>query len=473
MTVVEIVNAIKNRNLSAFDHVNSCLQNIEENKKLNAFLKIFPDEARQKAKEIDQRIKNSEKTGPLAGIVFAIKDNINIMGKNTTCASRILEPFVAPFNATVIEKLQDADAIFIGKTNLDEFAMGSSNENSAYGVVKNPWDNSKVPGGSSGGSAVAVASGCADLALGSDTGGSIRQPASFTGTVGLKPSYGRVSRYGLVAFASSLDQIGVFANNSQDAAYALMHIAGYDKRDSTSADSIVSDYLKQMPESVKGLRLGLPKEYFTTGLDKEINDGIMSVVKKLQKQGAEIVELSLSMTEYAIAMYYIIATAEASSNLARYDGVRYGMRHENESDLLQMYGNTRSDGFGDEVRRRIILGTYVLSAGYYDAYYKKAQQVRRLLKQDFENAFKKCDVIISPTTPGTAFKIGAKVDDPLQMYLTDIYTVSANLAGICALNIPAGKDSSGMPFGMQLQADAFEEKTLFQLGNYIENNIDL
>ena len=468
MSLIDTVNAVKEGRLSASENLERYLGKITEQKDLNAFVSVLQDSARKKAKDIDKRVKYTQPVGPLAGAVIAIKDNINISGQKTTCASKILESFISPYNATVIEKLESADAILIGKTNLDEFAMGSSNENSAFGPVRNPHNKQKVPGGSSGGSAVAVSAGLCDAALGSDTGGSIRQPASFTGTVGIKPSYGRVSRYGLVAFASSLDQIGVFARNSRDVAYVLQHIAGHDANDSTSADLNIPDYQKSFTGSVKGLRLGIPEEYFAEGLDPEIKSSILGLVDQLKKQGAEIVDLSLSMTQYAIAIYYIIATAEASSNLSRYDGVRFGLRKADDEDLLEMYGQTRSEGFGAEVQRRILLGTYVLSAGYYDAYYKKAQQVRRLLKNDFDEAFKKCDVIISPTTPTTAFNIGENADDPLSMYLQDIYTVSANLAGICGINIPVGKHSDGMPIGVQLQAKAFNEQVLFQLGDYIE-----
>jgi len=468
MSLTDTVQAVKEGRATASVNLENYLAKIASGKDLNAFLCTLEESARAKAADIDKRVKNGDNIGPLAGAVIAIKDNINIAGQKTTCASKILETFVSPYNATVIDKLDKADAILIGKTNLDEFAMGSSNENSAFGPVKNPHDKKKVPGGSSGGSAVAVAAGFCDAALGSDTGGSIRQPASFTGTVGLKPSYGRVSRYGLVAFASSLDQIGVFAKTTRDVAMVLQFIAGHDSNDSTSADLEIPQYQQSFSNTVKGLKIGLPKEYFAEGLDPQIKSAIMDCAGRLKEQGAEIVDLSLSTTEYAIAIYYIIATAEASSNLSRYDGVRYGLRKAADEDLLEMYGQTRSEGFGAEVQRRILLGTYVLSAGYYDAYYKKAQQVRRLLKNDFDDALNRCDVIMSPTTPTTAFNLGSNVDDPLSMYLQDIYTVSANLAGICGINIPYGKHSSGMPVGLQLQAAAFNEQTLFQLGDFIE-----
>ncbi|MCB0282085.1 MAG: Asp-tRNA(Asn)/Glu-tRNA(Gln) amidotransferase subunit GatA [Calditrichae bacterium] len=470
MSARKTVEHIKNREISATDHLKTCLKNLEQTKHLNAFIRVFEEKALDQAANLDRRIQKGEATGPLAGLVVAVKDNINIAGELTSCGSKILNPFKSPYNATVIDKLESADAIIVGKTNLDEFAMGSSNESSAFGPVKNPHNENRVPGGSSGGSAVAVATGSADVALGSDTGGSIRQPAALTATVGIKPSYGRVSRYGLVAYASSLDQIGTFGKKTDDAAFLLQQIAGYDNLDSTSADIAVPDYNVSL-ENVKGLKIGVPKEYFAKGLDNEIKSGVLSIVEKLKTDGAEITELEMSSTEYAIAMYYIIATAEASSNLARFDGVRYGLRKGDEDGLIEMYGQTRSEGFGDEVRRRIILGTYVLSAGYYDAYYKKAQQVRRILKNDFDKAFSACDVIVSPTTPATAFKIGEMVDDPLAMYLSDIYTVSANLAGICGISLPAGIHSDGLPFGIQFQAKAFNESILFKLGNYIENNL--
>ncbi len=468
MPAVKIVNEIRSGKLSAVDHLNTCLRKIEETKDLNIFINILPEKAKKKAEEIENRIKNGQSVGALAGLVFAIKDNINIKDQITTCGSQILKPFKSPYNATVISRLEAEDAIIIGKTNQDEFAMGSSNENSAFGPVLNPHNHEMVPGGSSGGSAVAVATGCADVALGSDTGGSVRQPASFTGTIGLKPSYGRLSRYGLVAFASSLDQIGIFGNSSRDAAFVLKTIAGNDKMDSTSADVDVPDYLSAINGSVKGLKIGVPKQYFAKGLDLEINTRIEEIIGQLKDNDVEIVDIDLSTAEYAIAIYYIIATAEASSNLSRFDGVRYGARLDEGKGLIDMYEQTRNAGFGEEVQRRILLGTYVLSAGYYDAYYKKAQQVRRLLKNDFDDAFTKCDVIISPTTPTTAFKIGEKKDDPLSMYLQDIYTVSANLAGICGMSVPAGKHSNGLPFGIQLQARAFNEQVLFDLGNFIE-----
>lgn len=452
-------------------HFRDLTEQISVRSDLNAFVHLMTDDGLKAARDIDRRLAEGDKVGALAGKVFAIKDNINIKGRPSSCASKILQPFVSPYDATVIKRLRKADALFIGKTNMDEFAMGSSNENSAFGPVLNPWDKEKVPGGSSGGSAVAVASRCADVALGSDTGGSVRQPASFTGVYGLKPTYGRISRYGLIAFGSSLDQIGILANSPLDIAQTLNIIAGNDPADSTSATTPIPDYTRILNDEIKGIKIGIPGNYFGAGLDPVIKTRIMELIKDLEKAGAEIVDISLPMTDYAIAMYYIIATAEASSNLARFDGVRFGMREKESKTLNDMYGQTRSAGFGEEVQRRIILGTYVLSAGYYDAYYKKALQVRRLLKQNFEQAYKKCDVILSPTTPSTAFKLNEKTSDPLSMYLSDVYTVSANLTGNCAISVPVGTDKDGMPIGAQLQANDFDEDLLLKLSQFIHNNI--
>ncbi|MGH2569120.1 MAG: Asp-tRNA(Asn)/Glu-tRNA(Gln) amidotransferase subunit GatA, partial [Bacteroidota bacterium] len=385
-----------------------------------------------------------------------------------SCASKILENFVSPYSATSVQRLMDADAVIIGKTNMDEFAMGSSTENSAFGRVKHPLDASRVPGGSSGGSAVAVKAGMATTALGTDTGGSIRQPAAFTGVVGLKPTYGRVSRYGLVAFASSFDQIGPFALCAKDAAYVLNVIAGHDEKDSTSADVPVPDFVAALTGDVKGLRVGIPKEYFGDALDNEIRTAIEKKIDTLRSHGAMIEEVSLPHTEYTIATYYVLATAEASSNLARYDGARYGYRAKGARDLSEMYTKTRSEGFGTEVKRRIMLGTYVLSAGYYDAYYRKGQKVRRLIQEDFFHAFRKVDCLITPTAPTTAFKAGEKVDDPLQMYLSDIYTTSANLAGIPGISIPCGVDRQGLPIGLQILGKQFDEATILRVADFFE-----
>ncbi len=448
--------------------VKNALTNIEQNKNLNAFTQVYAEEALRQAQETDRKIAQGQSVGALAGIMIAVKDNINIKNHKTTCASKILQNFNAPFNATVIERLKAADAILIGKTNMDEFAMGSSSENSVFGPVKNPIDPGRVAGGSSGGSAVALAIGACDVALGSETGGSIRQPASFTGLLGLKPTYGRISRYGLVAYASSLDQIGVFANSSEDMAYVLPYLAGPDPHDSTSSDQPVPDYWSLCQRDIEGMKIGLPEEYFASGLDPEIKTKILAVADRLKAAGARVEWMHLPLTKYAIAAYYIIATAEASSNLARYEGVRYGYRAVKADDLNEMYEITRSEGFGEEVKRRILLGTYVLSAGYYDAYYKKAMQVRRLIQEEMFAALKEYDALITPTTPTTAFKLGEKIEDPLTMYLMDIYTVTANLAGICALNVPAGRHSDGLPIGLQILSATFKEEVLLQIAHKIE-----
>ncbi|MEW5841875.1 MAG: Asp-tRNA(Asn)/Glu-tRNA(Gln) amidotransferase subunit GatA [Bacteroidota bacterium] len=450
--------------LSLKENVSAFLQRIDQNKSLNAFNFVFEDSLQQ-AELIEGKIKNRS-AGKLAGMVIAIKDVLALKDRPLTCSSNILKDFHSLYTATAVQKLIDEDAIIIGKTNCDEFAMGSSNENSAFGVVLNPIDHSRVPGGSSGGSAVAVAANLCDVSLGSDTGGSIRQPASFCGIYGLKPTYGRVSRYGLTAFASSFDSIGPFAKSIDDIALVLSVMSGHDEKDSTSQDIDVPDFSTELKQTKK-FKIGLPKEYFAEGLNDEIRDLIMVQVGKLQSQGHEIIEINLPHTEYSIATYYILTTAEASSNLARFDGARYGYRSTLSGDLQSMYTNSRSDAFGAEVKRRIMLGTYVLSAGYYDAYYRKAQKVRRLLKQDFDKAFEKVDVILTPTSPFAAFKIGEKSDDPLQMYLSDIYTTSANLAGIPGINIPIGNNKEGLPIGMQLMANQFEELKLLRLGRII------
>jgi aspartyl-tRNA(Asn)/glutamyl-tRNA(Gln) amidotransferase subunit A len=441
------------------------------NETLNAFLEIDREGALGRTAAVE---KNG---GVLAGVPVAVKDNICVRGMQTSCGSRILGHYHPPYNATVIERLLDAGAVIIGKTNCDEFAMGSSNENSAFGPVRNPWDTTRVPGGSSGGSAAAVAAGIVPVALGSDTGGSVRQPASLCGVLGLKPTYGRNSRYGLVAFASSLDQVGVFAREVADVARVLGVIAGRDRHDSTTADVPVPDYVAALNGergdsergSLKGMRIGFPGALFGKGLDEEVSTAVKSVVDVYRELGAEIVEVELPNAGYAIAVYYIIATAEASSNLARFDGVRYGFRAEDAPELRQMYRKTRQEGFGAEVKRRIMLGTYVLSAGYYDAYYRKAQQVRTLIKNDFLNAFKNCDAIITPTAPTPAFALGEKVDDPLAMYLNDIYTVTANLAGIPGLSVPCGLSSARLPIGFQLLGPYWAEPTLLKLAhNYLQ-----
>ena len=472
-TISELSNLIKKREISILELVDSILKRIDEVEgRINAYITVDESGSRKKAKELDSLLKKGGYLSPLMGIPIAIKDNICIKGIRTTCASRILYNFISPYSATVIEKLEKAGAIFIGKTNMDEFAMGSSTENSYFGVTKNPWDLERVPGGSSGGSAAAVAACECICALGSDTGGSIRQPAAFCGVVGLKPTYGVVSRFGLVAFASSLDQIGPITKNVEDAAILLEYIAGYDERDSTSLKVNDLNYTEALKENIRGLKIGMPKEYFTSGVDKEVLEAVKDAAVLLNKLGAEVEEISLPHTEYAIATYYIIAPAEASSNLARYDGVKYGYRTSNFKDLKEMYKKTRSEGFGQEVKRRIMIGTYALSAGYYDAYYLKAQKVRTLIRKDFEEAFRRVDVILVPTSPTAAFKIGEKMDDPLKMYLSDIFTISANLAGICGISIPCGFTQENLPIGMQILGPYFGEKKILQVAFTYQQNTD-
>jgi aspartyl-tRNA(Asn)/glutamyl-tRNA(Gln) amidotransferase subunit A len=468
LTIHELCDLLAKRDISATEVVSAFLKRIEKlDSQLNSYVTILSDEALDQARRFDEGAKESQPL-PLAGIPLAIKDVICTKGTRTTCGSRILENFVPPYDGTVIESLKNSRTIFLGKTNMDEFAMGSSNENSYYGPVHNPWDTQRVPGGSSGGSAAAVAADLCAGALGTDTGGSIRQPASFCGVVGLKPTYGRVSRFGLVAFASSLDQIGPITKDVEDAAILLQAIASYDRRDSTSVDMPVPDYRKAIREPIKGMRLGIPKEYFIEGIHPEVASTVHSAIQTCKELGAEIVEVSLPHTGYGVAAYYIIAPAEASSNLARYDGVKYGLRVENARDLLSMYSQSRSIGFGAEVKRRIMLGTYVLSAGYYDAYYKKASQVRTLIKQDFLDAFEHCDALLAPVAPIPAFKIGEKTDDPLQMYLSDVLTLPASLAGIPGLSVPCGFSSEGLPIGLQILGPHFKEETILQIAYQFE-----
>jgi len=433
------------------------------NETLNAFLEIDRERALRRAEEIEKT-----GTGPLAGIPIAIKDNLCVKGMQASCGSKILGDYRPPYNATVIDRLVKAGAVVIGKTNCDEFAMGSSNENSAFGPVRNPWDTTRVSGGSSGGSAAAVAARIVPVALGSDTGGSVRQPASMCGVVGLKPTYGRNSRYGLIAFASSLDQVGVFAREVEDVARVLGVIAGRDPMDTTSADVPVPDYTAALTGDLKGARLGVPRALFGKGLDDDIKHAVENAIDVYRDLGVEIVDVELPTADYAIAAYYIIATAEASSNLARFDGVRYGFRAEDAPELRQMYRKTREEGFGAEVKRRIMLGTYVLSAGYYDAYYRKAQQVRTLIKNDFLKAFERCDAMITPTSPTPAFPIGEKVDDPLAMYLGDVYTVTANLVGIPGISVPCGLSSERLPIGFQLLGPYWSEPMLLKLSHGYE-----
>lgn len=439
------------------------------NPQLNSFLSIEREHALSRIEAVSAQTQPR----PLLGTPIAVKDNICTKGLQTTCGSRILGNYKAHYDATAVSRLNDAGAILVGKTNMDEFAMGSSNESSAFGPAKNPWDPERVPGGSSGGSAVAVASGVVRVALGSETGGSVRQPAALCGIFGLKPTYGRISRYGLVAFASSLDAIGIFGLTSLDAAAILSVIAGRDPLDTTSADVPVPDYEQTINDDIKGKRIGVPRELFGEGLEDEVRHAVETSIDNFRSLGAEIVDIDLPYARYGIAVYYIIATAEASSNLARYDGVRYGFRAEGQHGLRDMYMKTREEGFGAEVKRRIVLGTYVLSSGYYDAYYSKAQKVRALVKADYERAFNGCDAILTPTSPSTAFKIGEKSDDPLAMYLNDIYTVSANLAGVPAVSIPCGLSRNGLPIGTQLIGNFWSEALLLNMANVYENNFPL
>jgi len=468
-TILNLHKLLKKREISSLELTQKYLEIIEKKNKItNAYITICEDLAIEQAKNADKKIKDGE-IEYLTGIPLSIKDLICTKGIKTTCASKMLHNYIPTYNATVYEKLLAKNIVTLGKTNMDEFAMGSSNETSYFGPVKNPHDIERVPGGSSGGSAAAVAANMCAGSLGSDTGGSIRQPASFCGIVGLKPTYGRVSRYGLVAFASSLDQIGPITKNVEDCAILLNAISGYDEKDSTSVNVPVPDYLENIhKECLKGLKIGVPKEYFIEGINEEVKNCIEKTLEVLEKEGAEVVEISLPHTEYAVATYYIIAPAEASSNLARYDGVKFGYRAKKYDDLIDMYKKTRAEGFGEEVKRRIMIGTYALSSGYYDAYYLKAAKVRNLIKQDFQNAFKEVDVIMCPVAPTTAFKIGEKIDNPLEMYLNDIFTIPLNLAGLPGISIPVGKDSKNLPIGLQIIANYFEEEKLLNVAYNVE-----
>ncbi|MFL0268544.1 Asp-tRNA(Asn)/Glu-tRNA(Gln) amidotransferase subunit GatA [Candidatus Clostridium radicumherbarum] len=436
---------------------------------LGAYLYVAKEEARLTAKELDKKISDGKSIGALGGVPIAIKDNISVKGMQNTCASKILEGYIAPYDAHIVENLKKEDAVVLGKLNMDEFAMGSSNENSAFKLVKNPWDLQRVPGGSSGGAAASVAAFEAPLSLGSETGGSVRQPAALCGVVGLKPTYGRISRYGIVAFGSTLDQIGPIARDVEDCALLTQHLAGYDYRDSTTAEVPVQDYKNSLTKDLKGKKIGIPKEFFGEGLNEEVRKAVLEAIEVLKENGAEVSECSLPLSEYALAAYYIIGSAEASSNLARFDGIRYGHRAKEFEDSIDIYYKSKNEGFGKEVKRRIMLGTYALSAGYYDAYYKKALKVRNLIKQDFQRVFKEFDAVVSPTTPTTAFKIGEKVDDVLSMYLSDIYTVPVNIAGIPAISVPCGM-VSGLPVGLQFIGDYFREDTLFNLAYSYEQS---
>ncbi|EMT51807.1 aspartyl/glutamyl-tRNA(Asn/Gln) amidotransferase subunit A [Brevibacillus borstelensis AK1] len=466
----EIHSALRSKELSVAELVQASIASIKEHDgEIKSVLHVDEEGALSQAKALDDRLAGSgEEMGLLYGLPVGLKDNIVTRGLRTTCASKFLSNYDPIYDATVSKKLKDADALIVAKLNMDEFAMGGSNENSGFYPTKNPWNTEYVPGGSSGGSAAAMASRHFFFTLGSDTGGSIRQPAAFCGVVGLKPTYGRVSRFGLVAFASSLDQIGPITKNVEDSAYVLQAIAGHDEYDSTSAKVDVPDYLSALTGDVKGLRIGVPKELIGEGIDSEVRDAVLAALKQLESMGATWSEVSMPHTEYAVPAYYLLSSSEASSNLARFDGVRYGVRADNAENLIEMYKESRSQGFGPEVKRRIMLGTYALSSGYYDAYYKKAQQVRTLIIQDFNDVFAHYDVILHPTTPTTAFKIGQNVDDPVKMYLEDICTVPVNLAGLPAISVPCGFAQNGMPIGMQIVGKAFDESTVLRVAHAYE-----
>ena len=499
MAAHELAPLIKSGEVTAEEVARDVLRLIEEkDPAINAYLAVQSETVIEDARDVDRRIAAGESTGPLAGVPIAIKDAICTKGLETTCASRILEGFVPPYDATVIARLREADAVIIGKTNMDQFGMGSSNENTGFEICRNPLDTNRVPGGSSGGSAAALAAGTAVLALGEDTGGSIRQPAAFCGVVGLKPTYGRVSRFGIIAYGSSFDQVGPMARNVEDCARLLGVIAGHDHMDTTSSSEAVPDYTANLKQGIDGMRIGVPEEYMAEGLDAEVKESVNRAIERLAALGAHVETVHLPHTEYAVAAYYILVTAEASSNLARYDGVKYGYRGEEggaetnaeagrdagapgtgaatlippEDRLDAMYGSVRSEGFGFEVKRRIMLGTYVLSAGYYDAYYDKAQRVRTLIKGDFDKAFEKVDLLVAPTTPTTAFRIGEKIGDPLQMYLSDIYTVPINLAGVPAISLPCGQGPDGMPIGLQIIGPHFGEERILRAAHAFEQATD-
>lgn len=460
LTIHELKALLDKREVSAIDILRSTEERITRvENSICSFISLDLTTAYKLAEKVDKKINSGENTGSLSGIPIAIKDNMCMKGSETTCSSKILKGFIPPYTATAVNKLMEEDAIILGNTNMDEFAMGSSTENSSAKITKNPWDTQRVPGGSSGGSTTSVSSGEAIASLGSDTGGSIRQPASFCGVIGLKPTYGLVSRYGLIAFASSLDQIGPVTKDAHDSAIMLNAISGFDRKDSTSARLSKKDYTKCLGKSLSGLKIGVPSEYFGDGIDENVKKAVASAISVFKETGAEIREISLKYTQYALPAYYIISSAEASSNLARYDGIRYGYVSDTHDDIISLYTKTRSEGFGTEVKRRIMLGTYALSSGYYDAYYKKAQQVRTLIIEDFKNAFENVDIILSPTSPTTAFKIGEKASDPLQMYLSDVCTVPVNIAGLPAMSIPCGF-SSGMPVGLQIIGRHFSEEEI-------------
>lgn len=472
MSLKQVSDMISKREVSAEEVTRQITDRINEvEDKVKAYVTVTGEYALEKAREVDKRISAGEDVSKLAGIPMGIKDNICTENIRTTCASKILYNFVPPYSATTFERLNREGAVLVGKTNMDEFAMGSSTENSAFQRTSNPWDLERVPGGSSGGSAAAVAAGMAFFALGSDTGGSIRQPAALCGVVGMKPTYGRVSRYGLVAFASSLDQIGPITRTVEDCALVMNYISGYDRYDSTSVDIEVPDFTRSLGEDVKGLRIAVPREYFGEGIDQKVKETVMNAIKVMEGLGAVCEEVSLPYTDYALPVYYIISSAEASSNLARYDGIRYGYRAEKYYDIKDLFTKTRSEGFGAEVKRRIMLGTYALSSGYYDAYYKKAQKVRTLIKQDFERVFGSYDLVMCPTSPTVAFKAGEKTEDPLQMYLSDICTITVNIAGLPAISVPCGF-VDGLPVGLQIIGKHFDEATLLKAAYAYEQNTD-
>ncbi|MGG4397531.1 Asp-tRNA(Asn)/Glu-tRNA(Gln) amidotransferase subunit GatA [Paenibacillus thiaminolyticus] len=472
MTISQARQALTDRKVSAAELTEASFARIAQTDgRVQAFLTLNEEGAKAQAKRIDERRVAGDTLHPLAGIPAGLKDNIVSEGMRTTCASRFLENYEPVYDGTVARKLKEADVVTVGKLNMDEFAMGGSNENSAYQVTRNPWDLERVPGGSSGGSAAAVAAGQVSFALGSDTGGSIRQPASYCGIVGLKPTYGLVSRFGLVAFASSLDQIGPLTNNVEDAAHVLQAIAGYDPMDSTSAEVDIPDYAAALSGEVRGLRIGVPSEYIGPGVDPKVKEAVLAALKVYEQLGATWEEVSMPHTDYAVATYYLLASSEASSNLARFDGVRYGVRAEQPGNLLELYLQSRSQGFGPEVKRRIMLGTYALSSGYYDAYYLKAQKVRTLIQRDFEQAFQKYDILLGPTAPTTAFRLVEQIDDPLQMYLNDILTIPVSLAGVPAISIPCGL-ADGMPVGLQLIGRAFDEATVLRAAHAFEQHTD-
>lgn len=468
LTIHELHEKLKHKEVSSVEATREVFSRIDAvEDKVRSFVTITRDEAMRQAEEADKRIASGD-IRPLTGIPIAVKDIFCTKGIRTTCSSKILENFIPPYDSTVVAKLKEEGAIILGKTNMDEFAMGSSTETSYFGITRNPWDLDRVPGGSSGGSASSVAASECIASIGTDTGGSIRQPASCCGIVGLKPTYGRVSRYGMIAFASSLDQGGPMTKDVRDASIMLQAMAGHDGMDSTSVGIAVPDYSKALNGDIKGLRIGLPKEYFIEGMDREVDEAVREAVRDMERLGAEVVEITLPHTEYAVAVYYLVATAEASSNLARFDGVKYGYRAENAKDLLDMYKRSRAEGFGSEVKRRIMLGTYALSSGYYDAYYLKAQKARTLIKRDFDEAFRRCDVIVTPTAPTPAFKIGEKTADPLQMYLSDIFTISVNLAGVPAISLPCGFTGSNLPIGLQIIGKGFDEETVLRAAHAYE-----